>query len=99
MRLRIDSSSPEVGQTIAAASGAIEVWVRPVMRRLDRACLEHALDRTLERAGAHADSISGEVHDLPHDPISMLLLIGQVEKDIEDRGGQRMMDSLSVQHP
>src|SRR5690242_12043070 len=63
------------------------IW--PLARLCDQPIGQHALERAIERAGAHLHLILAVLFDLLHDLVAVLLAGGEREQDVEHRRGER----------
>ena len=55
----------------------------------EQSLLEHALDRSVERAGAQLQLSAGARRDVLDDGVAVPVLVGQGQQDVERRGRQR----------
>src|SRR5579859_6095476 len=85
LQLDRESSSSQFGQPVIAASLIGMRRIRFLARLLNQSISQHALKRTIERAGSHFDLTLAILFDLLHDLIPMLLSTGECEQDIEHR--------------
>ena len=80
--------SPGGGDPVVAAALVVERGVGTLVALLDQAVGEHALDRAVERARAHAHGAVGELLDPLHERVAVLLTVAERQQQVEHRRGQ-----------
>lgn len=78
----------ESGEAVVAAALVIQRWVGPFIGLLEQALVDHALDGPVEGAGAHRDRPAGEIVDVAHDGVAVLLATSEGHDDVHGRRRQ-----------
>src|SRR5215467_15718073 len=83
LAFRVEHTPAELGQPVIAASGIIQFRRGAFVRFLDEFGLYQAFDRSIEGSGPEAHFSRSAIQDFLHDPVAVLLAIGEREHDME----------------
>ena len=82
---RLRHRSAQRGETVVAAPLVIVFRRGPFVGLDDQPVLEHALNRSIQRARAQPDRAVGASGDILNDRVAMTILVGQRDQDMKGR--------------
>src|SRR5207248_11357304 len=93
--------SAEAWAPVLATTRVVEPGLGPLGRLFDQAVGEHARDRAVQRARAHADVPVAHLFDVAHDAVAVLLAVHQRHEDVQRGRRQRHepFRPLGAAHP
>jgi len=72
------------GEAVVAAAVLVRLVVERNRQFLDQAVNEHALNRSIQRAGTEPGITVGETLDVLHDAVAVRFAVGERQQDVED---------------